>query len=597
MCAVQRHLLGSLLGALALAIALPARAWVQTEVDSDAVTVDVARDGSAIVSHQLLMTVHGGPLLGFDLAGVDDDARPVPQATVWRASSGKHATTPVPLLLDKKEDGSLHVEINQTRGLKHGSYLFKFQYRTQLLARHLLVSAGPRVNLTWIGPRYSDGIDTAHVVFRLPSAPLPPRLAPAGPETESDEAPQGTFLSGLRRSGDHDELDVVRPHIAKGEPAVWRIQADARAFDAFAPPRAPAVAPPTRAAPPRVRRRLALLASGLLIALAYALLVAFKWRAVAAGCKGARASPRALVPLPAVVRAPLAGFALTGAAAVGALTDHATLAAALLLVAMALASHLTPRAAPPLRGPGRWLPLSEQEAFRKIKVARPGRWLDAGAPQGFVVFGVLLVAASAIGLRLLPSSPYQALLVVLGSSCLLPIFCTGRTAELPPDAAHEPRVLLRWLGAKLKKDASLKVVPWARIAEGRAEPDELRLLVLPRHHLSGLRSIEVAVEYHHGGGGSIALPCVLVRAVDGSDAYRSLPRSLVWTRGRKPEERVAIVRPALPTRASCLALVRRILRLAQTAPGSHSPSRRFRSSGKLSSTAKAPTISSPAHAT
>jgi hypothetical protein len=599
MYAAQRHLVTALLAALALALASPARAWVETDIQSDAVTVDVARDGSAVVSHSLVVTVHGGPLLGFDLAGVDADADPLPNAGVWPASSGPSSATATPLLVDKKEDGSLHVEINRDRGLRHGNFLFKFQYRTNLLARHLLEADGARVDLTWVGPRYDDGIDTAHVLFRLPAAPMPPRLPSASAGAGLSDAPAGVFFSTLRRVGAHDELDVVRPHIAKGEPVVWRVEVDPRAFNAFAQPRAVAatVAPTLRPALPGTRRRLEWIAAGLLIALAYAMLVALKWRAISRACRARRATPRALVPLGVALRAPLAGSALAGAAGVAVLTEHATLAGLLLVGALGLATHLTPRAAVPLRGPGRWLPLGDEEAFRKSKRKHPGRWLDAGAWSGFLVFALLLAAACAFGLCLLPRSPYQALLVVLGSSCLLPIFCTGRAGELPPDAAREPRTVLLWLAKKLRKDASLKVVAWARIPEGMVEPDELRLLVVPRRRAGGLSAIEVGLEYHHGGGGSIALPCVIVRAADGSDAYRALPRSVVWTRGRKPEERVAVVRPALPTRAACLQLVRRIVQLAGQGAAVHSASRRRSSAGKWSSTAKAATVSSPAHAT
>lgn len=595
MCAAQRHLVTALFVVLALALAAPARAWIETDVQSDAVTIDVARDGSATVSHALVMTLHGGPLLGFDLAGVDSDAEPLPNAAVWPASSGPNAATSTPLLVDKKEDGSLHIEINRDRGLRHGSYLFKFEYRTNLLAQHRLEPKGTRVDLTWVGPRYDDGIDTAHVLFRLPAAPLPPRLPPAGANAQSG----GLFFSTLRRAGDHDELDVVRPHIAKGEPVVWRIQVDRKAFSPFAAPREPpAVLGPVRPAPRRIRRRLLLMALGLSIALAYALLVALKWRATSRACRARRALPRALVPLGVVLRAPLAGCALAGAAGVGALTEHATLAGLLLIVAMALATQLTPSAAAPLRGPGRWLPLGDLEAFGKSKSGLPGRWLDAGSWRGFCVFVLLLSAACGFGLHLLSRSPYQALLVVLASCCLLPVFCTGRSGELPPDPAGEPRAVLAWLAKKLRKDSSLKVVAWARIAEGAVEHDELRLLVVPRRRVGGLGSIEVGVEYQHGGGGSIALPCVIVRAADGSDAYRALPRSVVWTRGRKADERVAVVRPALPTRAACLKLVRRVVEIAaQSGSRAHSVSKRRSSSGKRSSTANAGTLSSPAHAT
>jgi hypothetical protein len=60
---------------------------------------------------------------------------------------------------------------------------------------------------------------------------------------------------------------------------------------------------------------------------------------------------------------------------------------------------------------------------------------------------------------------------------------------------------------------------------------------------------------------------VIVRALDGSPAHRALAPDVAWTRGRKSEERVAIVRPKLPTRAMCLALVRELTAaLTETRP-------------------------------
>ncbi|MEB2324743.1 MAG: hypothetical protein OZ921_19665, partial [Sorangiineae bacterium] len=346
-------------------------------------------------------------------------------------------------------------------------------------------------------------------------------------------------------------------------------------------------------APPSARTRALAGAIGLALLLVYAWLVMWKWRATTRACVARGGAPRALVPLPAAWRAVLAGTALTAAVAIGALTELPSLAGVLLLAAMALAVQLPPRAAPPLRAPGRWLPLSDEEAFAKERASAPGRWLDAGTPRGFLVFATLLGGFGGGALLLLPRSAYHALMLALASAVLLPIFCTGRARELPADLAREPRALLAYLARKLRKDDSLKVVAWARIPDGAHDPDELRLLVMPRRALAGLTALEIGVEYHHGLGGPIALPCVLVRAVDGSLTYRSLPRSVTWSRGRKPEERVAVLRPRLPTRGMCLGLVRR---LAEMLSADAQPSRRSSSAGRGEAARKPATSSSPLHA-
>jgi hypothetical protein len=257
---------------------------------------------------------------------------------------------------------------------------------------------------------------------------------------------------------------------------------------------------------------------------------------------------------------------------------------------------------PQLRGPGQWLPLNDADAFQAKEPRLPGRWFDVGALPGFALFVTALLGFTWGAFKALASSPYNALLVMLAAACLLPIFCTGRARELPANLVVRPRKVLAWLLARLRRDTALKVVPWARIPEGRSEPDELRLLVMPRAAISGLMAIEVGMEYEQGGGGPVALPCVIVRALDGSPSYRALPRSVVWTRGRKPEERVAVIRLTLPTRAALLSLVERLTKLLREdrprgPRAGQIPSKAKSSAGKGSSTAKPRRTSSPAHAT
>ncbi|HEX7452347.1 MAG TPA: hypothetical protein VF294_08685, partial [Polyangiaceae bacterium] len=157
-------------------VSASAHAWVESEVRSQIATVDVDRSGLAVVTEDLTLGVRGGPLPGFELSGVDLDAEPLPDATV-SSVSGTKANVPVtPLLLDKRDDGTLRIEIDRDKGLRTGVYLFHFQYRTNLLKRDLIRREGSDVEVRWIGPRFTQGIDSARVVFRLPAGPTPPTL-------------------------------------------------------------------------------------------------------------------------------------------------------------------------------------------------------------------------------------------------------------------------------------------------------------------------------------------------------------------------------------------------------------------------------------
>jgi hypothetical protein len=277
--------------------------------------------------------------------------------------------------------------------------------------------------------------------------------------------------------------------------------------------------------------------------------------------------------------------------------NRPTLGGVLLLCAMACAVFFASRSRAMLRGPGQWLPLTEADAFSVRRPRLPGAWLDSGTLPGFAVFVVVLLAFGAGAAVLLERSPYQALLVLLASASVLPVFCTGRGSELPPDLFFEPSKLLAWLEKKLEKQAALKVVPWARIPHGSRDADELRLLVELCRPCPGLSSLEVGVEYQHGAGGAAAQPYVLVRAREGSRALSCLPRSVTWSRGRRADERVAVLRPKLPTRSLCLALIEELcLRLTDAQRSSQPESSSDRSAGSGSSTAKPGRVPSPAHA-
>lgn len=546
-----------------LTVAPDASAWVESSVRSDVVVLEIEKDGSAVVRHEILMRVRGGPFQGFDLDGVDSDAEPLPDATVVEAASGVAGGTPLPVLAEKRDGGALRLEVDQAKGLRRGDYLFRVAYRSRFLERNLVELRGSSAEIHWVGPRFPDGIDSAKVVFRLPSAPRAPEV----PETAAErgelglEELGGVFLSSLHRNADKDELEVVRPHVAKGEPVVWKARADAKAFTAFSPPEDPVRVTPETNSPTvgSPRDRLILGGSLVGVALAYSLLVLAKWRSLVKACANTSASPRALLRLNPALRAALSGATLAGAITSAIALDEARLGGLLLLASMALASHLTPEIKATPRGPGKWLPLADAEAFTGSTPKVPGRWLDATSFPGFLVFLAILAGFAWGTLTLLPIRPYWALLLALGSASTIPLFLTGRASELPLNPVRAPQRLLRKLSRELRKSKGLKVVAWARMPDGSPTPDELRLLVLPRPSRVGLTAIEVGAEYHHEGGGTMTLPCLLVRVVEGSPAQAALEGRVRWTRGKKPEERVAVLRPKLPTYSLLLGLLQRLI--------------------------------------
>jgi hypothetical protein len=300
------------------------------------------------------------------------------------------------------------------------------------------------------------------------------------------------------------------------------------------------------------------------------------------------------VPLPLQVRATLAGTLLSAAAVLGALGDYPTLAALLLLAAMAMAALRGPRLSAAPRGPGHWFALTDEDAFSARRSKRSGRWLDAGTPLGFSIF-LLTLAAFAGGAALLAArSPYSALALLVGAASLLPIFATGRASALPVDRVARPRVLLAALKRRLAARGGPRAVPWARIPDGGHDPDELRLLLRIAGGLDGLSALEVGVEHLPSIAGFFAQPFVIVRVSEDSPAQRALSESIRWQRGRRADERVAVLKALLPTVGALDALVSEVTgRLSDcSAPRARSRAKKTATSESLASKLGIP---SPAH--
>jgi hypothetical protein len=582
---------------LIVLVARPARAWVDVHVEADDIRVAIEKNGDARVEHRITLRIAGGPLRALDVRGVDPDAAPdadgyvVPQKEAARGS----LASAFPVLAERmpedtkpRPDGApaptvLRIRFDRDKGLGRGVYVVLVRYATHLAAKAAPGDALARI--TWHGPVWDDGLDSARVTFDLPAAPNEPRVDDAagadaaGPACGPSCGPAGDrtplVLSTVHRGTARDQIELLRPYAPKGEAVTWAIRADARAFAAPAPAR-PAGAPSgTRWAPGAVAEpaeRLVAAVAGIGLFVLYAALVAWKSVEVARGARAAGVAPRPLVPVPAALRAIVAGAALVGGVYVEIVVGRATLGAILVVVAVAMAAHRTPRVprGTRLRGPGRWLPVAEAQAFRDPP--RPaGAWLDVSTRAGKVLFVTLLGAVLGAAFVLHDTRPASAQLVGLDATAILAIFCTGRLRELPPDPGAAPAPLLRAIAKRLRRlfpAGDVRLVGRIRVPDGCADPDEIRLSVAPRAAPAGFAGIEVGVVYVPGAGGAIALPEVLVRVKTGSPceaALGPLARHGRATRGRRPNERVIAFTPLLPTARMTAALTARLVRAVTTA--------------------------------
>jgi hypothetical protein len=594
-----------------------ARASVARGVQSSVITLELMPDGSATVHYELALSLRGERFKSFRVPGIDPDAVLLPEATALRTDDARTSSEPLRLTPSVTGD-DLELDVPVKNGAVGRTFLLRFGYRTELYERGLLreLPGGARVLLEWTGPHFDNGIDSATLIVRTAAAASPPavpaepgpELAEAGGRLErrgaAPRANYGTVVSTLRRSNGSDEIELVRPHTARGEAVRWRLELDAGLFEHTLPAEPEAVASvgvaaaprALRPAPPPARHAIAWAA---LFGIVYALLAALKTHWAVRGAELTGCHARALIELPRSLRVALAGFCFALAALLVTAFEAPIPAALALIGALLLAAFGSPELAPALRGPGEWRPLTEDVFAQKPPPPLPGAWFDAGRAQGFVLLAVLLGGWGFAAASLYSTSPYEGACALIGSAALLPLFCTGRLSDLPLDPLRHSKVFFKRLSKKLGKQKDLSLTPLGRFAQAGGEMDELRLSLAPEKSLPGLLGLEVALEFHHGLGGAGATPVVLVRAADGSPCYRALPRELVWTRGRSAEERVSLIQPRLPTLAVCTDLVEELLVLL-AGPQREAASERknaARSSGNALSTVKAGTRASPAQAT
>lgn len=542
-----------LIGAIALTGFLApsvSSAWVETRVLAQETRVDIDRTGPAIVTQELLLKVRGGPVRHFDVEGVGLEITPRSDATIRSALQGSSSQWPIGV--EALEDGTFRLKFGGERGLRGGSYLLRFSYEWPL-ELHRSVETGDRVKVAFVGPRIGNGIDSAKLTFSVPKGSVPPTLVPSG------EKAFGAPLLVRLRQGERDELDLVRAHIATGEPALWEIEIARDALDTQPISLDSQVHLPS----PEIRRpsplglgwREALV---LLTGFLLALLTGTKARALGLAASELDVELRPFLPGPVVLRVICVALGAIGFGWFG--TRH-QLEVASIFAAFAICwmCFLMPIRRMGPRGPGIWHPVPAETSVVSER-SLPGKLFDVGHPSGFS-FLLLLVGAAAISaFRLLSHSVEDALLVFSSVLFLIPLFFTGRRADFPESPLTQGRTWARYLGRKLRGEA-VEIEIWGRYPLGttnfiEGQVDEARVRLNLTREVRGLRALEVAIEE---GSGRFVMPCVVVRVVEASEAETRLPSDLPWTRGRNAEERVAIVRPTVPTPRQLLRLVRALI--------------------------------------
>ena len=550
-----------------------ARAWLETQVRSANIRIEVQDADVALVQHEMMLKVRGGPLRHLTIDGVDRDAEVVGNSTLVRARSGKVAGAPM-RLVSQRAGERLHLELVYRRGVRGGTYLIRFAYRTHL--KRVLTDIGDgQAELRWRSPAYADGIDSLRVTFSLPESKQRPYAVGGDPEKATDLVARddGVFLSEWRNSGERDVLSLTRPHAAKGQRIEWAVTVDPAALSAT--PAAVAPSEPknklraaaagleqqARAAReiahtngvPSARSWLWLLLCSVAVAGLYAGLVAL--RAKVLGSKP-------IVPANVWVRSLFIVLALALAGLLGGTGRLPAVCALCLLLTLVLAVQRELPDVRPVQGKGYW----KSVHLGSVRLApsngsRWGRCFQASRFPGLLFLVSSLSGVGIAALRALGNSGFQAVFIVLLGALVFPLFFSVGAERT--QAASAQRCFLSELARVLvaKPPQHIVVRAIARFAEPDSRCEELRLHVALKRARSGALGIEVGVESFQMGLTSISYPVIVVRVRDGSPAHQALPPSDLAAEGREPTERVALFRPSLPTVETTRALMAELCEL------------------------------------
>ncbi len=515
--------------------------YEESHLTGDDVRLAVEASGVARIEHLITWRVVAGQPRTIDLVGVEPGARPEPTASV-EADDGRVLPASVAMVPGR----GLRVTVTEPKAVHHGQqYRLKVAYTVNLVEAGELTREATDYRLLWRAPVLPEGLEGPKVTFLLPAA----LEAPAALVGEGAMRDDGVVAT-VKRTQDHDEIELMRPHVGRGEEVLWAVRIAARAFDAGSPALAAPPPPPRHDEPAGPAMPSYALAAVLAAALAWAV----HRRATRFDALGhlAGARPRGLVCVSSRERAALAGSALFVGLSLQ-LVDAPLAGALAIVVAMVCSVVRAPRAQAETRGPGRWLLLRPEEAFVSPR---------SGTARGKLVtaLGLSLALAGLVAAgRLLASlQPEARLFLPLDAVVLLPLLGSGLASQLPPDRVSRGA---RWLARcfrRIQATRSLRASPWARVPTGLARPDEVRVLVVPREPMPGLSGIEIGLAWGHAATSFVAAPEVLVRVHEATAAaarMTTLAPSLIPVPGRKPEERVYRLLPRFPTCAATVALV------------------------------------------
>jgi hypothetical protein len=550
-------------------------AWGDASLKADDVRIEIDPHGRAAVIHTIGIHVAAKRFRAFTIDGVDDNLEaPSDEATVagrdgpgWPVDATDAKGARVEAFVEPtKEPRKLRVRFG-AEGVQKGDYTLRIRYFVDLAKAGAFTRDGAMLRFTWGPPHWPEGYDSGHILFALPPAPTEPKVALSD---STDGTNEGAAIVALHRGPATDELELTRPHVPHADDARWIVKLDPKALPEVS---ARLGADPTvAAAAPEVARRTlrgwSILGAGAaLLGLALFLALRRRERDAARGASARGIALRPLVSWSLGVRSVMFGALATGAVMCSA-TRHPFAAAVALVAALALGALRPPRPAQAQRRPGRWLAVPEQALVRRARA--PSAPFDPGTPFGLLVLVLVLAAIGVACAFLARTNAAMAAMVAMHALLLVPLFGTGRAAQLPPELGLDAWPRLAPIARALAKIPGQKSRLVARVVRGSAPKeappsstrgvDEVRIRIDPteKARAAGLIAIEIGCALVHGVGSAALVPELLVRMESDESAARllearlsraTLSATFSFSAGREQGERVLSIRPAFTSPA------------------------------------------------
>ncbi len=401
---------------------------------SDDVRVTLRADGKADIERRVRYRVLSKPARFFEMDPFVADGDAPVEATI---ASDRGDPVEGRAVVDPSRPGTLRIyPAPPASRIARGGYAVQLGYRVDLRATGLLARDGATWLLSWRSPAWNEGRDGARVVFDVASAPMGPRLA------NSDDT--HTMITSLHTTAEGDELELVRPHVPRGEAVTWTVRVDPKALPALAPVAPDDATPRTTPDPPHARYH-ALISLTALTALVglygFTAWLLFRWKdrwvsslGAQTGLRFRRFLPDCIAGLPPAGHS-LAGFAFATTASSGfaaLLAGPPVAGAGLLAMAMSIGAYQPPifPDRTPLSDGERVVSEGVTEGVDPAAVPLKPHLLDASTRRGRLGLAAVLVATAllAVGARGFVAGAEVA--VSLAALALLPLWVTGTQSQL-----------------------------------------------------------------------------------------------------------------------------------------------------------------------